>query len=198
MEFITITGHKGGVGKTMTAIHLATFFSEWGRTLLVDGDPNRTALSWQLRGRLPFEVLDEARFFQEGSAADYTVIDTPARPATEDLQDLAANCDQLVLPTVPDILSLEPMLEVARQVGNASYRALIAMAPPRPNQEGELMRQELRDNGVPVFKAMIRRTVGFQKAALAGIPIRDLPDSRQRVAWNDYKAVGNEVMEALQ
>jgi chromosome partitioning protein len=198
MEFITITGHKGGVGKTMTAIHLATFFSEWGRTLLVDGDPNRTALSWQQRGRLPFEVLDEARFFQEGSAADYTVIDTPARPATEDLQDLAANCDQLVLPTVPDILSLEPMLEVARQVGNASYRALIAMAPPRPNQEGELMRQELRDNGVPVFKAMIRRTVGFQKAALAGIPIRDLPDSRQRVAWNDYKAVGDEVMEALQ
>ena len=50
MEFITITGHKGGVGKTMTAIHLATFFSEWGRTLLVDGDPNRTALSWQQRG----------------------------------------------------------------------------------------------------------------------------------------------------
>jgi len=198
MEFITITGHKGGVGKTMTAIHLATFFSEWGRTLLVDGDPNRTALSWQQRGRLPFEVLDEARFFQEGSAADYTVIDTPARPATEDLQDLAANCDLLVLPTVPDILSLEPMLEVARQVGNASYRALIAMAPPRPNQEGELMRQELRDNGVPVFKAMIRRTVGFQKAALAGIPIRDLPDSRQRVAWNDYKAVGDEVMEVLQ
>jgi len=198
MEFITITGHKGGVGKTMTAIHLATFFSEWGRTLLVDGDPNRTALSWQQRGRLPFEVLDEARFFQEGSAADYTVIDTPARPATEDLQDLAANCDLLVLPTVPDILSLEPMLEVARQVGNASYRGLIAMAPPRPNQEGELMRQELRDNGVPVFKAMIRRTVGFQKAALAGIPIRDLPDSRQRVAWNDYKAVGDEVMEVLQ
>jgi chromosome partitioning protein len=198
MEFITITGHKGGVGKTMTAIHLATFFSEWGRTLLVDGDPNRTALSWQQRGRLPFEVLDEARFFQEGSAADYTVIDTPARPATEDLQDLAANCDLLVLPTVPDILSLEPMLEVARQVGNASYRALIAMAPPRPNQEGELMRQELRDNGVPVFKTMIRRTVGFQKAALAGNPIRDLPDSRQRVAWNDYKAVGDEVMEVLQ
>lgn len=198
MEFITITGHKGGVGKTMTAIHLATFFSEWGRTLLVDGDPNRTALSWQQRGRLPFEVLDEARFFQEGSAADYTVIDTPARPATENLQDLAANCDLLVLPTVPDILSLEPMLEVARQVGNASYRALIAMAPPRPNQEGELMRQELRDNGVPVFKTMIRRTVGFQKAALAGIPIRDLPDSRQRVAWNDYKAVGDEVMEVLQ
>ena len=198
MEFITITGHKGGVGKTMTAIHLATFFSEWGRTLLVDGDPNRTALSWQQRGRLPFEVLDEARFFQEGSAADYTVIDTPARPATEDLQDLAANCDLLVLPTVPDILSLESMLEVARQVGNASYKALIAMAPPRPNQEGELMRQELRDNGVPVFKTMIRRTVGFQKAALAGIPIRDLPDSRQRVAWNDYKAVGDEVMELLQ
>ena len=59
------------------------------------------------------------------------------------------------------------------------------------------MRQELSDGGVPVFQTMIRRSAGFPKAALAGIPLRDLPDSRARLAWNDYKSLGNEIEEEL-
>ncbi len=45
-KIVTITGYKGGVGKSTTAVHLATFFSEIGKTVLVDGDQNRTALAW--------------------------------------------------------------------------------------------------------------------------------------------------------
>lgn len=44
MKILTVTGYKGGVGKSVTAVHLATFFSELGKTVLVDGDPNRTVL----------------------------------------------------------------------------------------------------------------------------------------------------------
>jgi chromosome partitioning protein len=54
MKILTITGYKGGVGKSTTAIHLATFLSEQGKTILVDGDQNRTALAWAARGSLPF------------------------------------------------------------------------------------------------------------------------------------------------
>jgi len=41
---ITVASFKGGVGKTTTAIHLAAFLQGQGRTLLVDADPNRSAL----------------------------------------------------------------------------------------------------------------------------------------------------------
>jgi chromosome partitioning protein len=44
MKILTVTGYKGGVGKSVTAVHLATFFSELGKTVLVDGDPNRTGV----------------------------------------------------------------------------------------------------------------------------------------------------------
>jgi chromosome partitioning protein len=50
MKIITITGYKGGVGKSTTAVHIAEFLSKHGNVILVDGDPNRTAIDWHKRG----------------------------------------------------------------------------------------------------------------------------------------------------
>lgn len=197
MRIVTVTGYKGGVGKSTTAIHIAAFFSDLGKTVLVDGDPNRTALAWAERGSLPFAVADERQAIKVISGSDFVVIDTPARPDSSDLKELAEGCDLLVLPTAPDVLSLQPMLETARDLGEATYRALLTIVPPYPSKEGELMRQDLTDGGVPVFKTMIRRTVGFPKAAMLGIPIKALDDSRAREAWADYELLGKEIVEVL-
>jgi chromosome partitioning protein len=197
MKIITVTGYKGGVGKSTTTIHLATFFSEQGKTVLVDGDPNRTAIAWAERGSLPFSVADERQAMKVIAGADYVIIDTPARPNSDDLKELAKGCELLILPTAPDVLSLQPMLETVRDLGNATYRALITIVPPPPNREGEAMRKELIEGGIPVFQSMVRRTVGYQKAALAGIPIRDLEDARLRTAWKDYQSLGKEILEIL-
>jgi len=193
---LTVTGFKGGVGKSTTAIHLATFLSECGDTVLVDGDPNRTALSWAERGQLPFTVADERKAMKVIQGREYIVIDTPARPDSTDLKELSEGCDLLILPTTPDVVSLEPMLDTARALGDASYRALLTVVPPKPSREGETMRDDLRENGVPIFTAMIRRAAGFQKAALAGVPIREMT-GRDRLGWLDYEAMGKEVMEIL-
>jgi len=197
MKIITVTGYKGGIGKSTTAVHLATYFSDLGRTVLVDGDPNRTAINWGDRGSFPFEVADERRAMKIITGADFIIIDTPARPHSDDLQELSSGCDLLILPTIPDILSLQPMLEIAKDLGSAHYRALITIVPPKPNKEGKTVRQELIDGGVPVFKTMIRRTIGFPKSALAGVPLRDLPDSRLKIAWKDYQNLGKEIEDLL-
>lgn len=193
---LTVTGFKGGVGKSTTAIHLAAYLSDLGDTVLVDGDPNRTALSWASRGHLPFAVVDERKAMKVIQGRDFIVIDTPARPDSTDLKELAEGCDLLILPTTPDVVSLEPMLETARALSEASYRALLTIVPPKPSREGEAMRDDLRDNGIPIFEAMIRRTAGFQKAALAGIPVKGMT-GRDRLGWLDYEAVGKEIMEIL-
>jgi chromosome partitioning protein len=59
------------------------------------------------------------------------------------------------------------------------------------------MRNDLMENGLPVFKSMIRRTSGFGKAALAGQIIKDVNDPRLYSAWEDYVAVGKELLEVL-
>ena len=51
---VTVASFKGGVGKTTTAIHLAAFLQGHAETLLIDADPNQSALAWASRGELPF------------------------------------------------------------------------------------------------------------------------------------------------
>ncbi len=59
------------------------------------------------------------------------------------------------------------------------------------------MREELREGGIPVFDSMIRRTAGFAKAALAGLAIRDIKDARARLAWSDYRMLGDEIKSLI-
>lgn len=196
MKIITVTGYKGGVGKSTTAIHLATFFSELGKTLLVDGDLNRTAIAWAERGAFPFEVVNQHKAMKHLGGKDYVIIDTPARPDSDELEELADGCDLLILPTTPDVVSLEPMLETVKDLeSKVEYRVLITIVPPYPNKEGKVMHQELEECDVPVFNTMIRRTTGYQNAAKRGVPIRDLKTKDAGKSWRDYKDLGTEIQE---
>lgn len=197
MAIITVTGNKGGVGKSTTAIHLAEFFSDYGQTLLVDGDANRTAINWAKRGSFRFQVADERQAVKMARKATHVIFDTPARPESDDLQELSKGCDLLILPTTPDLVSLEPMLETAKLLGDAHYRFLIAIVPPYPSKRGQEMKKELKEGEIPVFEAMIRMADGFKTAAEEGVSIRKIKDSRKRMAWRDYEAIGREILEIL-
>ncbi len=104
---ITVASFKGGVAKTTTAVHLATCLNEKAKTLLIDGDPNRSASGWAKRGNLPFTVIDERQAAKQARHFEHIVIDTQARPEQEDLEALADGCDLLIIPSTPDALALE-------------------------------------------------------------------------------------------
>src|SRR5881275_718850 len=99
----SIVSMKGGVGKTVTAIHLAAYFQQFGRTLLVDGDATRSASLWAQPGKLPFNVVPERRLSRELSQAkyDFLIIDTEANPADDDLRELAQGCHLAIVPATP-------------------------------------------------------------------------------------------------
>jgi chromosome partitioning protein len=197
MHIITVTGYKGGVGKSTTAVHLAAFFSEKGETLLIDGDPNRTSVKWAARGSLPFKVINEKESARHVAGKEFVIIDTPARPNSEDLKELSDGCDLLILPTPPDILGLEALLETAENIRSANYRALLTIVPPKPSNEGDIMKAELLENEIPAFETMIRRSASFQKAALAGVPVSEIRNSLAAGAASDYAKLGAEILEVL-
>ncbi|MBT9310696.1 ParA family protein [Leptothoe kymatousa] len=197
---ITVASFKGGVGKTTTAIHLAAFFQGKGKTLLIDADPNRSALGWASRGELPFVVVDQWQAETQSDAYKHIIIDTQARPTTEDLAALANSCDLLVLPTMPDILSLDALvltIEYLKSIQTHQYRILVTSIPPKPSRAGDEVKKLLKEADLPTFDRGIGRLAAFQKAAMQGIPVYDVKDQRSERGWQDYKSVGNEILNLL-
>ncbi|MDX2270581.1 MAG: ParA family protein [Cyanobacteriota bacterium] len=194
---ITVAGFKGGVAKTTTAIHLACYLSQRGSTLLIDADPNRSALSWSQRGEgLPFLVLDEEAAVGKIATHRHTVIDTQARPSPDELEDLSTHCDLLVLPCTPDALALDALLltvEALKPWGSGRYRVLLSIVPPWPSGDGAEARTFLKQAGIPTFRGMVRRFSVYQKAALLGLPVYAVPDPKAKVAWSDYLSIGQEL-----
>ncbi|MDO9712483.1 ParA family protein [Paracraurococcus lichenis] len=191
--FVTVASYKGGVGKTTTAVHLADYLQSLGPTLLIDGDPNRSATGWAKRGGFSFAVVDEKAGAYTARSYQHVVVDTEARPGSADFEALAKGCDLLVVPTIPASLDTDVLvqtLRAAQALAADKYRVLLVKVPPPPETDGEQLRQALVAQGIPVFRAEVPRLKSFEHAAAAGVSVRNLP--RAIRAWEAYAAVGEE------
>lgn len=191
--FVTVASYKGGVGKTTTAVHLADYLQSLGSTLLIDGDPNRSATGWAKRGGFDFAVVDEKAGAYSARNYRHVVVDTEARPGSADFEALATGCDLLVVPTVPASLDTDVLvqtLRAAQALAAEKYRVLLVKVPPLPETDGEQLRAALTSQSIPVFRAEIPRLKAFEHAAAAGVSVRALP--RAGRAWEAYVAVGKE------
>lgn len=196
--YYTIVGFKGGVAKSTSAIHLAAYLHQKAPTLLVDGDPNRSVTAWARKATLPFQVIDErlaARYIREGNYT-HVVLDTQARPGEEDLKVIAEGADFLIVPTTPDYLSLDALVQTAatlQALGASRYRVLITKVPPHPRRDGEEARALLEQAGLPLFRTAIRRFSVFEDAAAFGIPVSEMKSHYAQEGWHDYQNAWEEL-----
>ncbi|HEY9768483.1 MAG TPA: hypothetical protein V6C71_08210 [Coleofasciculaceae cyanobacterium] len=68
---------------------MPVIISQLGQTLLVDGDPNRSATGWSKRGAFPFKVVDLRQAALYSPKYEHIVIDTAARPDENDITSLS-------------------------------------------------------------------------------------------------------------
>ena len=196
---ITVASFKGGVGKSTTAVHLAAYFQEKDNTVLIDGDPNRSATMWARHGKLPFPVVDEGMGPKVARQYEHIVIDTKARPEPKDLQSLARGCDLLVVPCTPDPRSMDALMltiDELQKIGTSQFRILLTICPPKPIPEADNARRAIVRAGLPIFAAEIRRLIAFQRAALEGVTVDFVRDDRATLGAKDYAAVVREIENA--
>lgn len=200
---ITVTSHKGGVGKTVTSIHLAAFFGQRfgvGSTVVVDTDPNASSLKWSERAAsrgydLPFAVVGPG----EAGEEEHVIFDSPGRLYREEMEAVAEVSDLVVVPTSPDALSVDALAAFTQDFEDlgveVSYRVLLTMVPWW-NTSGRKARRDLAGVEIPLFKSQVRFRPAFDTAALEGLPVSELRTKGAREGWKDYDAVGEEVIDA--
>ncbi len=184
---IAVANLKGGTAKTVTSYFLATALSRRGRTLLVDCDPQGSALSWaeaaeEGGGDVPFEIVGlpvkDVHRRVKGLVGDFehVVLDTPPLEIAITRSALLAAQSVIVAipPTDIDLDRVMATLELVAEVEALNYltfRVLLTrvLATAR---DGRDARAEMREMGLPVMEAEIPARVIYSRAF--GEPVREL------------------------
>lgn len=114
MQTVLVASSKGGAGKTTLATGLAAAYAVAGkRTVLLDVDPQRSALHWcERRAPQPAAVLGiegNLRRWPRELPADVQrlIIDTPAGAMAADLGVWLDQVDAVLVPVAPSYIDLE-------------------------------------------------------------------------------------------
>ena len=210
MAIITVTSHKGGVGKSTTAMHVAAYLSHRHgaeSVVLVDTDPNESVLDVAARGvevetvGLPFRVAGP----EEDVWEEYAVYDSQGRLSGDELEDAARESDLLIVPTTPDYLEIAALvrfLDDLSDVGGGSYKVLLTMVPWYERLycpgRAELEGAEMEDGGkIPLFEGQIEGRKVFKHAAALGVPVYGVKGRAGKKGWEDYEKIGDEVTAEL-
>jgi chromosome partitioning protein len=192
---VSIVSFKGGVGKTTTAVHISEVLNRKAPALLVDGDPNQSALAWQGRGKLSFQVISENELTKHAGKFKHIILDTPARPTTKELKTISKESDLVIIPSQPDALSLDAMIKLVnslKEIEAENYKVLFTLVPPL-SYAGHEAKELLKDLDIPSFKTEIYRRAVCGRAALKGITVNELKDGKK--AWKEFEALGKEILK---
>lgn len=112
---IVVANSKGGCGKTTLAVHIAAGFAHQGETvLLVDHDPQRSALDWLRSRQLQTPVIqgvDAAAFAARESAAEQIIVhDFPAGCGGDALRSVLSAADFLLIPILPSAIDIKTVV----------------------------------------------------------------------------------------
>jgi chromosome partitioning protein len=204
---LTIAGLKGGVGKTSTATALACHWSESRRVLLVDADPNGSALKWHGRSDAApaFECAPLARAPQAMAKPwDLVLMDT-AGGSRDEQRTYAEGSDFVLAPCQVAAGAIEQVAElgVLLQETGARFGVLLTMVDERRRQDADKARAVLEGFGLPVLETQISALSCWPKAEAAGVAVRDArtdsgrPDPGAVRAWRQVSELAAEIEQAL-
>lgn len=209
MAVISLLNQKGGVGKTTLAIHIATALAGRGSVLLVDADPQGSALDWTAQrsadATFPVVGLPKPTLHRElvalGEHYDWVVVDGPPRVSALAKSAVAAS-DLVLIPVQPSPFDLWAAQEIIDILGEctAIREGIRARFVVNRLFVGTQLAEEigtvLKDFTVPALHTVIRNRTEYAKALREGrTAIETAPAG---AAAQDVLALAREILAVLE
>lgn len=209
---IGVVNQKGGTGKSTIATNLAAQMASLGKTvLLVDADPQATALDWAAvrNGTTPHVTvigLPVRNLHQEIKVLkdkfDLIIIDGGGR-ITESARAAVAVADFIIVPTrpsQPDVASTQGFFEqVVREVATIKGEvkgAIVVTMSKRGTVIGQKSEDYLHGLGYPLFDVVLHDSVVYQEALARGLSVVEYDHTHK--AAQEIASFVAEVMEVIQ
>jgi chromosome partitioning protein len=210
MTIYAVVNTKGGVGKTTTAVHLATMLAARGKTLLVDGDPQATAASWAAwrrdaeRPTSPTTTcLTGKAILAEGKglAAGFqnTVVDAGGRDSAG-LRAALLLANVAIIPIGAsnfDAAAMTDLLEVvelAREYNpTLDVRVLLSRVDPRTKDAGDML-EFLAEQKLNVLDTRVCERVAYRRATGEGAIVHEVAKGKDAQAIAEMDSFLKEVL----
>ena len=209
MPVIALVSNKGGAGKTTLCINLARALAERDSTLVLDADPQRSALNWHAisEGASAFPVMAASENVataasEHAERARYLVIDCPPSVHSQQTSDALAQADLALIPVQPSPLDLWASVQIEAEVerardSNPDLRALLVINQLEPRTRlSRVMREALAELSLPAAETAIRRRMVYRNAVIEGRSVLDV-GSRGAEAAEEIRQLTDEMVNLL-
>ncbi|ABB34848.1 conserved hypothetical protein [Synechococcus sp. CC9605] len=172
---------------------------------VVDADRNRSATAYAARGMLPYEVVPVEAAAKATRHAQVIITDGQASSHEDELKNLSAGADLVLLPTTPQARSVELTVELSsilRQM-DTRHAALLVKVDSRKQRLAQEARQILEGFDVDVMQAEIPLLAAFEKAEVEGVCVSNAVDDRGRAdlrrmgGWSAYCQAAVQIRDRL-